>query len=196
MVVLITGTPGVGKTTVAREVARRLGVMYVNAAELAISEGLVAGYDEERGAYVVDEEAVKARLRALASKGRAVVDTHVISAVPPDLVDVVVVLRLDPRELERRLKARGYPPSKVLENVQAEILDACLIEAVEIFGEEKTYEVDTSGKSLEQVVEEVLEIIKERKGNKPGSVNWLEALGEEAYRYLAASAGTGSAGAA
>jgi adenylate kinase len=193
MLVLIAGTPGVGKTTVAREVAKRLGVAYVNVAELAVNEGLVAGYDSERGAYVIDEEAVRAKLRELALRGRAVVDTHVVSAVPPELVEVAVVLRLDPRELERRLKARGYPPSKVLENVQAEILDACLIEAVEAFGEERTFEVDASGKSVDEVVEEVLKIVKERRGGKPGSVNWLERLGDEAYRYLTADARRGNA---
>jgi adenylate kinase len=193
MLVLIAGTPGVGKTTVAREVAKRLGVTYVNVAELAVNEGLVAGYDSERGAYVIDEEAVRAKLRELALRGRAVVDTHVVSAVPPELVEVAIVLRLDPRELERRLKARGYPPSKVLENVQAEILDACLIEAVEAFGEERTFEVDASGKSVDEVVEEVLKIVKERRGGKPGSVNWLERLGDEAYRYLTADAQRGNA---
>jgi len=193
MLVLIAGTPGVGKTTVAREVAKRLGVTCVNVAELAVNEGLVAGYDSERGAYVIDEEAVRAKLRELALRGKAVVDTHVVSAVPPELVEVAVVLRLDPRELERRLKARGYPPSKVLENVQAEILDACLIEAVEAFGEERTFEVDASGKSVDEVVEEVLKIVKERRGGEPGSVNWLERLGDEAYRYLAANAQRGNA---
>jgi adenylate kinase len=193
MLVLIAGTPGVGKTTVAREVAKRLGVTYVNVAELAVNEGLVAGYDSERGAYVIDEEAVRAKLRELALRGRAVVDTHVVSAVPPELVEVAIVLRLDPRELERRLKARGYPPSKVLENVQAEILDACLIEAVEAFGEERTFEVDASGRSVDEVVEEVLKIVKERRGGKPGSVNWLERLGDEAYRYLTADARRGNA---
>jgi adenylate kinase len=193
MLVLIAGTPGVGKTTVAREVAKRLGVAYVNVAELAVNEGLVTGYDSERGAYVIDEEAVRAKLRELALRGRAVVDTHVVSAVPPELVEVAIVLRLDPRELEHRLKARGYPPSKVLENVQAEILDACLIEAVEAFGEERTFEVDASGKSVDEVVEEVLKIVKERRGGKPGSVNWLERLGDEAYRYLTADARRGNA---
>jgi len=196
VLVLITGTPGVGKTTVAREVAKRLGAAYINVAELVVSEGLVAGYDRERGAYVIDEGAVRKRLRELASKGCAVVDTHVVSAVPPELVGVVVVLRLDPRELKRRLETRGYPPSKVLENVQAEILDACLIEAVEAFGEEKTFEIDTSGKIVEQVVEEVLEVVREKRGSKPGSVNWLEKLGDEAYRYLTADAASRSSDAA
>jgi len=182
--IYVGGTPGVGKTTVAKEVARKLGIRYVNVAELAVSEGLVTGYDAERRAHIIDEEAVKRRLRKLASEGDAVIDTHVATAVPPELVDVAVVLRLDPRELKRRLEARGYPPAKVMENIQAEILDSCLIEAVEAFGVKRTFEIDTTGKSIEQVVDEILRIVKERKGSKPGSVNWLEKLGDDAYRLL------------
>jgi len=182
--IYIGGTPGVGKTTVAKEVARKLGIRYVNVAELAVSEGLIASYDAERRAHVIDEKAVKRRLRKLASEGDAVVDTHVATAVPPELVDVAVVLRLDPRELKKRLEARDYPPAKVMENVQAEILDSCLIEAVETFGVERTFEIDTTGKSTKQVVEEILRVVKERKGSKPGSVNWLEKLGDDAYRLL------------
>lgn len=153
-------------------------------AELAVNENLVLGYDEERKAHIIDEEAAKRKLRELASGRGAVVDTHVASAVPPELVEVAVVLRLDPRELKSRLEARGYPLPKVMENVQAEILDSCLIEAVEAFGVEKTFEIDTSGKSVEQVVDEVLRVVKEKRGAKPGSVNWLEKLGDEAYRLL------------
>ena len=182
--IYVGGTPGVGKTTVAKEVARKLGIKYVNLAELAVSEGLVTGYDAERKAHIIDEEAVKRRLRKLASEESAVVDTHVATAVPSELVDVAVVLRLDPRELKKRLEARGYPPAKVMENVQAEILDSCLIEAVETFGVERTFEIDTTGKSTKQVVEEILRVVKERKGSKPGSVNWLEKLGDDAYRLL------------
>jgi len=33
-------------------------------------------------------------------------------------------------------------------------------------------------------VEEILRVVEERKGSKPGSVNWLEKLGDDAYRLL------------
>lgn len=184
VIVLVSGTPGVGKTAVAKQVAERMSGVYVNVAELARREGLVLGYDAERDAYIVDEVRVRERLRHIARGKLTVVDTHVISVVPPEEVEIAIVLRLDPRELERRLRSRGYPESKVFENVQAEILDACVIEAVELLGEQKVFEVDGSGKTLEQVVEEVVGVIKNRRGMKPGSVNWLERLGSEVLRYL------------
>lgn len=183
-IVYIGGTPGVGKTIVAKELARRLRAGYVNVAELALCEGLVLGYDKERGAYAVDEERLRERLRELASSATVVVDTHVPSATPPELVEAAVILRLDPRVLRQRLEARGYPSGKVAENVQAEILDACLVESVELFGESKCFEVDATSKSLQQVVDEVLEVIGTRRGRRLGSVNWLETLGEEVLDYL------------
>lgn len=173
-----------GKTTVAKVVASRLGAAYVNVADLAVSEGLVLGYDEERGAYVIDESRVRAKLRELAEEGLCVVDTHVVSAVPPELVEVAIILRLDPRELMLRLSARGYSDKKAVENVQAELLDACSIDAVDSLGEDLVFEVDVTGRSVEDVVEEVLRVIRERRGLKPGSVNWLERLGDWALRYL------------
>ena len=183
-IILITGTPGVGKTTVAKEVATRIGCRYVNVADLALQKGLVLWFDEERRAYVVDVERVREVLRELATDELFIIDTHVVSSVPPELVEVAIVLRLDPRKLAERLRARGYPERKVIENVQAEILDACLIEAVSVLGEEKVFEIDVSGKTIEVVVEEALLVIQERRGNKPGSVNWLETLGDDALKYL------------
>lgn len=181
---MITGTPGVGKTTVAKEVASRIGCRYVNVADLALQKGLVLEFDEERQAYVVDVEGVREVLRQLARDDLCVVDTHVVSCVPPELVKVAIVLRLDPRELAPRLRARGYPEKKVVENVQAEILDICLTEAVSSLGEGRVFEVDTSGKSVGEVVEEALSVVTEKRGGRPGSVNWLERLGDEALRYL------------
>ncbi|MEM2185709.1 MAG: adenylate kinase family protein [Thermofilaceae archaeon] len=183
-IILIGGTPGVGKTTVAKRVAESIGGKYINVAELAVGEGLVVSYDAERGAYIIDDARVRERLRQVARERLIIVDTHVASAVPQEELYVAVILRLDPRELEVRLRSRGYPEWKVLENVQAEVLDACLVEAVELFGAERVFEVDVTGKSVEQIVEEVMTVIKSRKGNKPGSVNWLERLGEEVVKYL------------
>ena len=183
-IIFIGGTPGVGKTTVARKLAARLGVDYVNVAELVVREGLHGGYDAERRAYIVDVEGVRRRLQSIAKGRRVVVETHVVDSVPPEEVEAAIILRLDPRLLEERLKARGYPPTKVLENVQAELLDACLIDAVRAFGLEKVFEVDTTGKEPDEVVEEAVKILRERRGPKPGSVDWLNRLGREAEKYL------------
>ncbi len=183
-VIFIGGTPGVGKTTVAKELAKKLGIDFLSLGELVQRERLYTGYDAERGAHLVDVQAVRRKLETVVKGRKVIVETHVASALPPEQVEVAVILRLDPRVLESRLRSRGYPRAKVIENVQAEILDSCLIEAVENFGVNRVFEVDTTEKTVEAVVEEVLAIVRERKGNKPGSVNWLGKLGEKALEYL------------
>ncbi len=183
-IVLITGTPGVGKTTVAVEVAKALGLKYVNVGELARKEGLVLGYDEVRRAYIIDIAGVAACLREIAKRERIIVDTHVVEAIPPEVLELAVVLRLDPRVLLERLRQRNYPPLKIKENIESEILDQCLQEAVARFGAERVFEVDTTSKTPREVVSEVVKIVQARKGAPPGSVSWVERLGDRLAELL------------
>mgnify|MGYP000111885259 CR=1 FL=1 len=176
-ILFITGTPGTGKSTVARKVAELLGARVLDVGALAVERGLVRRYIESLGAYEVDVERVREAVRRECERGGLlVVEGHVADAIPPELVEVAIVLRLDPVELERRLRERRYPEEKVLANVQCEILDTCLVESISNFGEEKVFEIDSTGKSVEEIAEEILEIFERREGPRPGSVDWMSSL--------------------
>ena len=54
-VILITGTPCVGKTTIATELSARLKASYVNLTELAKQHNLVSGEDTARNTIIIDE---------------------------------------------------------------------------------------------------------------------------------------------
>ncbi|MEZ0394250.1 MAG: AAA family ATPase [Desulfurococcaceae archaeon] len=184
-VLVVAGTPGTGKTSVARELARRLGAEFVDLSEFALERGLVLEYDEESQSYVVDEERlVEGLARFVAGAGgKAVVATHYPEILPPDMVELVAVLRLDPRELERRLRGRGWPERKVRENVMAEVLGVVAANALEAFGEDKVVEVDATGKGVEEVVEEIVRAMTgpDRRGAR---IDWLDVLApEEVARY-------------
>lgn len=58
--ILITGTPGTGKTTLGRELAERTGLQFINIGELAAKEELYDGWDDEFECHVLDEDKVKA----------------------------------------------------------------------------------------------------------------------------------------
>lgn len=62
-VIVITGTPGTGKSTLAEAIIRKSPVPFkhVNVSLLVKENGLHVGYDEEAQTYDVDEERVGAQ---------------------------------------------------------------------------------------------------------------------------------------
>ncbi|MFX0141915.1 MAG: AAA family ATPase [Candidatus Hodarchaeota archaeon] len=54
--VVISGTPGCGKTSVAKEISNLIGAKIISLNELAISDEFSFEYDEDRKTYVVDFE--------------------------------------------------------------------------------------------------------------------------------------------
>ena len=97
---------------------------------------------------------------------------------PTEQVTKVFVLRRDPRELKQLMEKCGYSGSKMWENLQAEIIDVCLSEALE-FHAGKACELDVTGRSLEEVVGEILDVLEKRKSCLFGIIDWLGMLEKE-----------------
>jgi adenylate kinase len=109
-----------------------------------------------------------------------VVDGHfAASVVSRDLVSFVFVLRRNPVELKEYMQKEGFSENKLFENLSAEILDVCLVEALEAQGD-NVCEIDITGKTVEQTLEEVLSIISQKKPcSRFGVVDWLGFLERE-----------------
>ena len=183
-VVLITGTPCVGKTSVARLLALRLDAVYVNLTDLAVKKNLILGVDEKRGgSLVVDEQAMKNAVGEIikrSDKHSIVVDGHyAASIVPKELVTFVFVLRRNPVELREFMIKAGFSGDKLWENLASEILDVCLVDALNAYGEEKVCELDVSGRAVEDVVAEILRVLKGSVKCRVGVVDWLGMLERE-----------------
>lgn len=56
--ILVTGTPGTGKSVTASELADRTGLNYINVGDLAKEKQLYGGWDEQYGCHVLDEDKV------------------------------------------------------------------------------------------------------------------------------------------
>lgn len=57
--ILITGTPGTGKTTTAELVAGATGLRHLNVGALVKEQELHSGWDEEFDCHVIDEDKVR-----------------------------------------------------------------------------------------------------------------------------------------
>ena len=181
-VILVTGTPGVGKTTVSQKLASKLDARYIGITEFVKTEKLITSVDEERKTLIADTEKVAEHLQEalLKANGTIIIEGHyAVDVVPKKDVSTVFVLRRDPRELESELKKRGYAEKKLWENLAAEILDVCLCDALSACGANKVCEIDVSGRTVEAVVEEMVLVLEKRKDCRSGIVDWLGKLESE-----------------
>ena len=182
-VILVTGTPCVGKTSVARLLASKLGALYVNLTELALHENLVSGRDEERGSVIVDENLMRRKIREIiqgCDKSEVIVDGHyAVSVVPKKLVTQVFVLRRDPVELLKFMGNCGFSGDKLWENLASEILDVCLCDALNVYEKGKICELNVSGKSVDEVACQILDVLNGVKICHVGVVDWLGKLESE-----------------
>jgi adenylate kinase len=182
-VILITGTPSVGKTTTAKTLAQKLNAEYINLTELATKENLTLGKDQERDTTIIDETKMKKKIQQTIEQTKTeniIIDGHYAAYVTPkQLVTYTFVLRRDPVELRKQMEKAGITGRKLWENLASEILDVCLVDALNEQDPEKTCEIDTSNKKTTETVTEILAILNGKTKCHVGIVDWLGKLEKE-----------------
>ncbi len=123
-----TGTPGTGKTTAAKTLARFLGFPYLDVKRLISRDRLFHQKKGGREKTVYLSRLQKRLATQLSKKPDVVLDSHLLCEFSLPL-DVMVVLRCPPPELSRRLKRRRYSKTKLRDNLLCEALDYCLVQA-------------------------------------------------------------------
>ncbi|CAJ0576599.1 unnamed protein product, partial [Mesorhabditis spiculigera] len=158
--VLITGSPGTGKTTLASQLAERLGFDLISVGDEVKNHHLYSEYDEEYQSHVLDEEKLLDHIegRLDSESGGTVVEYHGCDFFPERWFDFVIVLRCDNTLLYDRLAARGYPDRKIRENIECEIFGSLLQEAQESYPEErihalKSESIEEMNKNLDHISE-------------------------------------------
>jgi adenylate kinase len=178
-VIVITGTPGVGKTTISKALATKLRALYLSVGDLVKTENLILGVDVERQTLIADLKKLRERINSIifSSSQDVIVDGHYASDVTSrNLVSYAFVLRRDPDDLKIKLKEKGFKETKIIENVTSELLDVCLIDTVNNYGTELVNEIDVSFMTIDGVINEILTILKGKKTVKVENVDWLSKL--------------------
>jgi len=188
LAIMVTGTPGTGKTTFAKKLAKEIGADYVALTQFVSERKLYTGFDWERESRVVNLARVHASLNRLLLQTRrpTIVDTHMPEGIiPKDLVKLIFVLRCHPRILEERLSKKKWKQSKIRENVLAEMLDVCLINAVRWFGLSRVVQVDTSHITVNKCLATAKRILIQ-PARRRVKIDWIATLDKEhsLARYL------------
>jgi adenylate kinase len=180
-VIVLTGTPGVGKTSISKILSDILDVRLIDVNQVVKEENLVLDYDRNRDSDIVDITRLSKKIIELIQivDEDVIIEGHYASEiVPKKYVSNVIILRRDPNDLEKKLRDKGFNEKKIRENVLAEILDVCLIDAINRYSLEKLIEVDTTDKDVEETVNEILGRLKEGNG-KIGKIDWLKKIESE-----------------
>jgi len=132
-VIVVSGTPATGKTSLAKKISEELGYEYLDVNKVIKGNKLCEDYDKARHCNVVDVEKLNKVLIMLieSSEKDLVIDSHMAQFLPKDYVDLVIITKCKLNELKKRLHERKYPSTKVRENLDSEIFDICLSEAKE-----------------------------------------------------------------
>jgi len=181
-IILVTGTPAVGKTTIASLLASKLDATHIDLTELVKQEKLISGVNEKRETLIADIDQISKRVQRIigASKRDIIVDGHyAVDVIPANDINLVLVLRRSPDELKKEMEERGFREKKLRENLAVEILDICLWEAVSACGHGKVCEIDVTGREIEEVVEEAILVLEGKKKCRVGIVDWLTKLDRE-----------------
>jgi adenylate kinase len=142
--ILVTGTPGTGKSETAKRLAEITGLKHLNVGELVKTYSCHEGKDEEYDTYIVDDDQICDLLEPYVEKGGNIVDFHSCELFPERWFELILVLRANTDVLFDRLSERGYNDKKRSENIECEIMQIVLDEARESYDEEIVHELTSN----------------------------------------------------
>ncbi|CAI9289454.1 unnamed protein product [Lactuca saligna] len=155
---LVTGTPGTGKTTTSAALAEATNLRHINIGDLVRDKKLHDGWDDQLECYIVNEDLVCDELEEIMEGGGNIVDHHGCDFFPERWFDRVVVLQTENSILYDRLTKRGYSGAKLTNNIECEIFQVLLEEAKDSYKEEivvamKSDSVDDMNRNVATITE-------------------------------------------
>jgi adenylate kinase len=178
MIIAITGTPGTGKTSVAKKLIGK-GYAVLDLNKIACENDFLIGRDKKRKSNIVDIN----KLNLFIEKNCSDLDLVFVEGHLSHLlkcVDKVVVLRLHPTQLKKHLEKKKWNEEKIKENLEAEILDVILCESVGIHSDDNIIELDVTDKSVDEIVLIIIDLLEDGFKNmqkyKIGNIDWSEEI--------------------
>ena len=172
---VITGNPGVGKHTVAKQIAKGLDLDLVDINQIVVQEGI---FEENEGTLDVDIGKLGKIIGKIIGKNSLVVGHLAPYVISKKQVKVAVVLRRDPYKLISVYKKRKYSHKKAIENLGSEVLGVTYFDSINEFGSDRTFQINTTSKSVSTIVKKIGELFI--KGVfQEDEVDWLGLISEK-----------------
>ena len=184
MSIVITGSPGVGKHTIAKEIERTWKISeLIDISKTAIDAGLT---EQSQDVIEVDVNRLKKHLEPIVSDiprlhwmGRTGL---IVGHLAPYVLNAkschpCIVLRKNPYKLLDIYKKRGYTEKKMKDNLGSEILGIITNDAIKNFGQEKTFQVDTTDHTPKELAVRIHDIYYGKDNGD--NIDWLQLIQEK-----------------
>ena len=172
---VITGNPGVGKHTITELFLKHdTSYQILDINRFAIENGFG---EKINGDIEVDTTKLKNEIQKLNLNKLLIVGHLAPYVLDKSNIDLVIILRKNPYNLIEIYKERNYQNSKIKQNAGSEILGVIANDSILSFGKEKSYEIDTTNKTPKIILEDILNIINNKKGGD--IVDWLRLVEEK-----------------
>ncbi|SPP74229.1 blast:Adenylate kinase isoenzyme 6 homolog [Drosophila guanche] len=139
--ILITGTPGAGKSYLCERLAEQLNFDWLDCSKIAKEHDYVEEHDEEYDCPILDEDKLMDHLEPLMQKGGNIVEYHGCDFFPERWFQAVFVVTCPNKTLYDRLKERNYNEKKLSSNIECEIFGTILEEARESYKADIVHEL-------------------------------------------------------
>jgi adenylate kinase len=178
MIIALTGTPGTGKTSVSK-ILQKKGFEVIDLNKVACEKFFLIGRDEKRDTEIVDIEKFNKYIKKnYIKKDIIFIEGHLSHLFKS--VDKVIILRCHPTKLKKNLSKKGWKVEKIKENLEAEMLDIILCEAVEYHPKKNIFEIDITEMTINEVTSSIIEIIDNKFRNikkyNIGNIDWSEEI--------------------
>ena len=170
MSIVITGNPGVGKHTITQQIADKMKLSVIDINKIARDSGL---FEKNKDTNDVDIDKLEKILESKISENNIIVGHLAPYVLRKNQVKIMIVLRRSPYDLIPVYENRKYGNDKIKDNIGSEILGIIANDAIDKF-QEKTFQINVSGKTVVEVFEKIMSVIVNKKENE--AVDWLELV--------------------
>jgi len=170
MSIVITGNPGVGKHTITQLISDKMKLSIIDINKIAKDSEL---FEKNGDVNDVDVEMLEKILESKISENNIIVGHLAPYVLKKNQVKMVIVLRRSPYDLISVYEDRKYPDKKIRDNTGSEILGIIANDAMDKF-QEKTFQINVSEKTVAEMLEKIMSVIMNKKGNE--EVDWLDLV--------------------
>jgi len=171
---VITGNPGVGKHTIAKEISKKIQLPIIDINKIAQEFGI---FEKNEDTNDVDVNKLKKLIRDKICHSSLIVGHLAPYVLSSNQIKKIIVLRKNPYDLISIYKERKYSKEKIKDNLGSEVLGIILHDSVTQFGAEKILQINATGKSIEDITKKIMDAINGKV--QDDDVDWLTLISEK-----------------